>query len=362
MGSAFAVSLMQGRPLRSSGSDGARRVDADGQPAAGHPDAQRSPSATSAGSRTSAPSAALDDRVAAFQGGGGARGRRRARGRARGRARRSRRGRPGCGGPGCAAPRRPPRGRAAGRGAASTGPAAHRLEPALLLLEPGGQQRAGRVRSPSTSRRCSPDPGTIRCAASVGVAARTSATWSTRVVSVSWPTAVTTGVRVAAIARHEPLVGEGQQVLDGAAAAGDDDDLDVGVGVQAAQPVDDVRRRLRPWTAQLNISKRTAGHRRRAVTRTSRSAALSRPVMTPTSAGRNGSGRLRAASKSPSAASRRGSARSAPAVRRARRPGSRWRAARRSRGRRSSRGRPRTTTRAPSVSSDRAAPRRPGGR
>ena len=41
-----------------------------------------------------------------------------------------------------------------------------------------------------------------------------------------------------------------------------------------------------PWTAQLCISNRTAGQRRRAVTRTSRSAALSRPVMTPTTAGR----------------------------------------------------------------------------
>ena len=60
-----------------------------------------------------------------------------------------------------------------------------------------------------------------------------------------------------------------------------------------------------PWTAQLCTTNRTAGQRRRAVTSTSRSAALSRPVISPTTAGANGSGRLRAASKSPSAASSR---------------------------------------------------------
>jgi hypothetical protein len=53
------------------------------------------------------------------------------------------------------------------------------------------------------------------------------------------------------------------------------------------------------------MANRIAGHLRRAVTTTSRSAALSRPVITPTTAGANGSGRLRTGSNSPSAASSR---------------------------------------------------------
>jgi hypothetical protein len=45
---------------------------------------------------------------------------------------------------------------------------------------------------------------------------------------------------------HQPLVGERQQVLDGATAAGHHDDLDGRVGVQAPQAFHHRRRRRRP--------------------------------------------------------------------------------------------------------------------
>src|SRR6266496_2424793 len=58
-----------------------------------------------------------------------------------------------------------------------------------------------------------------------------------------------------------------------------------------------------PCTAAFSTRNRTAGHRRAALRRTSRSAADSRPQMRPTTPGRNGNGRFLAAAKSPSAAS-----------------------------------------------------------
>src|ERR1017187_8503052 len=57
-----------------------------------------------------------------------------------------------------------------------------------------------------------------------------------------------------------------------------------------------------PWTATCSTRNRTAGQRRAALRRTSRSAAESRPQIKPISPGRNGSGRLRSAAKRPSAA------------------------------------------------------------
>ena len=58
-----------------------------------------------------------------------------------------------------------------------------------------------------------------------------------------------------------------------------------------------------PCTATFSIRNSTPGQRRRAFSRTSRSAAEPRPQTTPTARGRNGSGCLRSAANSPSAAS-----------------------------------------------------------
>ncbi len=57
-----------------------------------------------------------------------------------------------------------------------------------------------------------------------------------------------------------------------------------------------------PCTATCSTRNRTAGHRREALRSTSRSAAESRPQISPTPAGRNGSVLLRAAENRPSAA------------------------------------------------------------
>src|ERR1700751_1928978 len=57
-----------------------------------------------------------------------------------------------------------------------------------------------------------------------------------------------------------------------------------------------------PCTADCSILKRTAGHRRCAFCTTSRSAADSRPQISPMTPGRNGSARFRSAEKRPSAA------------------------------------------------------------
>ena len=60
-----------------------------------------------------------------------------------------------------------------------------------------------------------------------------------------------------------------------------------------------------PCTATCMTRNRTAGHRRAAFLSTSRSAAESRPQISPTTPGRKGSGRFRSGAKSPSAASDR---------------------------------------------------------
>ena len=61
-------------------------------------------------------------------------------------------------------------------------------------------------------------------------------------MSGSWPIAETTGVRTAWTARTSALVGERQQVLDRAAAARDDDHVDVGVAVEPLDGLDDLER------------------------------------------------------------------------------------------------------------------------
>jgi hypothetical protein len=137
------------------------------------------------------------------------------------------------------------------------------------------------------------------------VAARTSATWSTSVVSVSCPTAVTTGVRVPAMARTRPSSEKGSRSSTEPPPRAMTITSTVGSASSRRSPAITDSAAVGPCVAQLCTTNCTAGQRRRAVTRTSRSAALSRPVMTPTTAGAKGSGRLRATSNSPSAASSR---------------------------------------------------------
>ena len=91
------------------------------------------------------------------------------------------------------------------------------------------------------------------------------------------------------------LVGERQQVLHAAAAPRHDDHIDLAGRVELLHRLDDLRHRVRALHGRLRTSKRTAGQRRRAFSSTSRSAAEARPLTSPISCGRKGSGRLRSA-------------------------------------------------------------------
>ena len=72
-------------------------------------------------------------------------------------------------------------------------------------------------------------------AAAEGVGARRSATKSAMVKSVSWPMAETVGSADAAMAAGEALGVEAGEVFEGAAAAGDEDEVDaVGVLIEPA--------------------------------------------------------------------------------------------------------------------------------
>ena len=75
-------------------------------------------------------------------------------------------------------------------------------------------------------------------------------------VSCSWPMAETTGVRHSATARHRPLVGERQQILDAAAAAGEHDHVDHGVGVELRSAAAIRPRAPAPWTTASAIRNR----------------------------------------------------------------------------------------------------------
>ena len=112
--------------------------------------------------------------------------------------------------------------------------------------------RAARCRGPPAARAASSGaiaagrparaarrrPGTTRFAASVGVEARRSATSSSSGWSFSWPIALTTGVDAAATARSSRSSLKPEQVLRVAAAAGDDDHVDVRVGIQRLERPD----------------------------------------------------------------------------------------------------------------------------
>ena len=91
-----------------------------------------------------------------------------------------------------------------------------------------------RPRACCTRAASSATSGTTRFAASVGVEARRSATRSSSGLSASWPIALTSGVDAGRGGTHELLVAEHQQVLEVAAAAGDDDHVDLRVGIELA--------------------------------------------------------------------------------------------------------------------------------
>jgi hypothetical protein len=147
--------------------------------------------------------------------------------------------------------------------------------------------------------------GTTRLAASVGVEARTSAARSISGVSTSCPIAETIGVSAPATRRvscssekgsrssSEPPPREMMMTSTSSRAS------------SSFSAAETSRTAFVPCTATSRISNCTAGQRRRALTTTSRSAADSRPQISPTTRGRKGSGFFRAAANRPSAASTR---------------------------------------------------------
>ena len=94
------------------------------------------------------------------------------------------------------------------------------------------EEAAGAASSPACSSARS---GTTSRAAAVGVEARTSAARSQSGVSCSCPTAETTGTGRGGEGTDDGLVAEGKEILEAAAAAGDDHDVDRGVGRDAPQ-------------------------------------------------------------------------------------------------------------------------------
>ena len=122
------------------------------------------------------------------------------------------------------------------RGSASAGRARTRVERVLLAVEPGGQQPAAalaQLARPGASS--SATSGTTSLAASVG---RRGADVGDQVEQRAVGLVADRGHDRGAGREHRPeqaLVGERQQVLDRAAAAGDHDDVDVGVAVEPAR-------------------------------------------------------------------------------------------------------------------------------
>jgi hypothetical protein len=114
----------------------------------------------------------------------------------------------------------------------------------------------------------------------VGVAARWSATSSAMVVSLSCPIAATIGRRQAWIAAGEVRIVEAPEILDRAAAAGEQDGVDGGRAprrgggaVEARMVRAMVGAARSPWTGTSTRTSSTAGQRCLAVSRTSCSAA-----------------------------------------------------------------------------------------
>ena len=147
------------------------------------------------------------------------------------------------------------------RGSARRGPGPQRRRAGAARGRASRAAPIAAARAPSSPMRSSSaTSGTTRLAASVGVEARTSATRSSSGESGSWPIAETTGVRHVVHGPDQRLVGERQQVLDRAAAAGDDDHVDGSVAVEAARPPRSPRpRRACPAWRRTPTSKRDRG-------------------------------------------------------------------------------------------------------
>ncbi|SHW96689.1 Uncharacterised protein [Mycobacteroides abscessus subsp. abscessus] len=147
--------------------------------------------------------------------------------------------------------------------------------------------------------------GTTRLAASVGVAARRSATRSHSGLSGSCPTALTTGVVQAAISRHSVSSENGSRSSTLPPPRAITMTSTCGAASRARRASTICGTALVPCTAVFRMSKWTAGQRLWATVTTSCSAADARPVMRPMVLGRNGIGRFIRGSNNPSASSSR---------------------------------------------------------
>ncbi len=163
--------------------------------------------------------------------------------------------------------------------------------------------RSARSRNCCTRSSSSPTSGTTFLAASVGVEARRSATRSSSGESGSWPIAETTGVRHAATVLTNCSSENGSRSSTLPPPRATTITSTSGSASSSSTACTTWATAFTPWTAVLRTSKRTAGQRRRAFSRTSRSAADARPQTRPMSCGRKGSGFFRSSAKSPSEAS-----------------------------------------------------------
>ena len=93
--------------------------------------------------------------------------------------------------------------------------------------------------------------GTTSAPAAVGVAARASAARSHSGVSCSWPTAETIGTPDGSDRADDRLVAEGEEVLEAAASASEDDDVDLRMADELGERGDDRARGALPLHARL---------------------------------------------------------------------------------------------------------------
>ena len=122
-----------------------------------------------------------------------------------------------------------PRIASARRKAGERRPAAGDVHAAAQALHAPARRGDAAARAGDRSgRRIRPSRATTSSAAADGVGARTSATKSAIVTSVSWPTAEMTGTGDARDRARDDLLVERPEILDRSAAAADDDDVDAG--------------------------------------------------------------------------------------------------------------------------------------
>ena len=116
--------------------------------------------------------------------------------------------------------------------------------PAQALHARRAPRRAADRAADRSGRRTRPSRDTTSSAAADGVGARTSATKSAIVTSVSWPTAEITGTGDARDRARDDFLVERPEIFDRSAAAADDDDVDARHARRSARSAArDVRRR-----------------------------------------------------------------------------------------------------------------------